>query len=187
MFDVVTIAGSPSAASRSSAVLGYARQTLEGAGLHTAAISVRDLPAIDLVYGRFDSPAVQQAAELIEHARSVIVATPIYKAAYSGVLKSFLDVLPQKALAGKLVLPIATGGSPAHMLAIDYALNPVLASLGVRHLLRGVYMLDSQIQIVDGQVEFDAIAAERLDSSLDSLINELATHNRSIKEELIQL
>src|SRR5256885_12419558 len=43
--------------------------------------------------------------------RSVVVATPIYKASYSGVLKSFLDLLPQFGLAGKVVLPLATGGT----------------------------------------------------------------------------
>ena len=184
MVDVITIAGSPSATSRSSAVLAYTRQVLEGAGLRTGAIGVRDLPAIDLVYGNFESPAIQQATRLVEQARSVIVATPIYKAAYSGVLKSFLDVLPQKALVGKIVLPIATGGSPAHMLALDYALNPVLSSLGVQHLLRGVYILDSQIQISGEQVEFDPIAVQRLNSSLQSLIDELATHNGLHREEL---
>jgi FMN reductase len=63
----------------------------------------------------------------------VVVATPVYKAAYSGLLKVFLDVLPQTALKGKLVLPLATGGSPHHMLALDYALRPVLQSLGAPH------------------------------------------------------
>lgn len=45
------------------------------------------------------------------------------------MLKVFLDLLPQFALQGKLVLPMATGGSPNHMLALDYALRPVLLGL----------------------------------------------------------
>ncbi|WP_372430482.1 NAD(P)H-dependent oxidoreductase [Janibacter melonis] len=45
------------------------------------------------------------------------------------MLKTFLDLLPQDALRGKVVLPVATGGSPAHVLSVDYALRPVLASL----------------------------------------------------------
>ena len=57
----------------------------------------------------------------------VIVATPIYKAAYSGLLKVFLDLLPAEALRGKTVLPLASGGSVAHLLALDYALKPVLS------------------------------------------------------------
>ena len=58
---------------------------------------------------------------------------------YSGVLKAFLDLLPQDGLADKLVLPLATGGSQSHMLALDYALRPVLASLAPRHILPSIY------------------------------------------------
>ncbi len=62
----------------------------------------------------------------------MVIGTPVYKAAYSGLLKSLLDLLPQYALAGKTVLPLATGGSTAHVLAIDYALRPVLAPWALR-------------------------------------------------------
>ena len=62
-----------------------------------------------------------------------MVATPVYKAAYSGLLKVLLDLLPQTALKEKTVLPLATGGSPHHMLALDYALRPVLQSADKRY------------------------------------------------------
>jgi FMN reductase len=68
----------------------------------------------------------------------------VYKAAYTGLLKSFLDLLPQYALAGKTVLPLVTGGTPAHVLAIDYALCPVLASMGA-HVGQGYFLLDQLI------------------------------------------
>jgi len=76
----------------------------------------------------------------------VIVATPIYKAAYSGLLKAFLDLLPADALRGKTVLPLATGGSAAHLLALEYALKPVLSALGARDILDPVYATDAQLQ-----------------------------------------
>jgi FMN reductase len=47
-------------------------------------------------------------------------------------LKVFLDLLPQFALAGKAILPIATGGSVAHLPALDYGLGPVLQSMGAQ-------------------------------------------------------
>ena len=50
-----------------------------------------------------------------------MVATPIYKASYSGLLKLFLDALSPDALRGKTVLPLATAGNSAHLLALDYA------------------------------------------------------------------
>ncbi|WP_204272820.1 NAD(P)H-dependent oxidoreductase, partial [Escherichia coli] len=77
-------------------------------------------------------PAIAAAVLAVEQADLVVVSTPIYKAAYSGLLKVFLDLLPPDALRGKLVLPLATGGSPAHVLALDYALKPVLSALGAR-------------------------------------------------------
>lgn len=175
MLDVLTIAGSPSASSRSAAVLEHARQTLERHGLRTRALSVRDLPPEDLIYGRVDSPAVLEAAALLRQARGVIIATPVYKAAYSGVLKAFLDLLPQGALTRKLVLPIATGGSPAHLLAIDYALRPVLTALGGQHILQGVYIVDAQLQLADTGVHLDPELDARLDSMLRYFADELNT------------
>lgn len=72
-----------------------------------------------------------------------MVATLVYKAAYSGLLNVFLDLLPQTALKHKTVLPLATGGSLHHMLALDYALGPVLQSLSAQHILPGVYATDA--------------------------------------------
>ena len=96
-----------------------------------------------LLLGEASHPAVQRAVEQVRRADVIVIATPVYKAAYSGVLKVFLDLLPQSALKGKTVLPLATGGSPHHMLALDYALRPVLQSLAARHILPGVYATDA--------------------------------------------
>ena len=174
MADVITIAGSPSAHSRSAAVLASVREHLGRHHLSTLALNVRELPAEDLLFARFDSPAVAAWAARIAEARAVIIATPVYKAAYSGVLKAMLDLLPQHALAGKLVLPIATGGSPAHMLAIDYALRPVLASLGAQHILSGIYIVDAQLQLDGGSARLDEPVAQRLNAALDQLVGVLA-------------
>ncbi|WP_175400395.1 NAD(P)H-dependent oxidoreductase, partial [Streptomyces prasinopilosus] len=86
---------------------------------------------------------------LFARADGVVVGTPVYKASYSGVLKALLDLLPQYALAGKTVLPLATGGSIAHVLAIDYALRPVLSSMGAAHIVQGRFILDEDITVHD--------------------------------------
>jgi len=105
-------------------------------------------------------------------AQGVLIATPIYKAAYSGQLKLFLDGLPPDALRDKPVLAIATGGSPGHLLAIDYALKPVLSALGARTIVDAVYATDSQLR-PDGDKGFSADGAllERLDQSLELLLH----------------
>lgn len=168
MAKVVTIAGSPSHPSRSHAVLEYARSILESKGLQTDAIVVRNLPAEDLLFGRYDSPALQEPKSLIEQANGVIIATPIYKTAYTGVLKAFLDLLSPGALTGKIILPIATGGTLAHLLSIDYALKPVISALGARHILAGVYIVDSQIQQHDDtNVRLEDEIEKRLQDSLE--------------------
>ena len=171
MSEVVTIAGSPSTFSRSSAVLQHARQLLGKQGISSHNILVRDLPAEDLLAGRADSPAIQAVIKTIENTQAVIIATPVYKAAYTGILKVFLDLLPQTALAGKVVLPIATGGSAAHTLAIDYALKPVLAALGARHILSGIYLVDSQYTVQDGElVGLETALERRLEVGLSDLV-----------------
>lgn len=145
MYTVLTITGSPSAASRSTLLAHTLEKQLEQAEYTVRSLRVRDLPAQALLTANTQDPAVAAAARSLASADAVVVATPIYKAAYSGILKAFLDVLPQTALQGKVVLPLATGGSPAHLLAVDYALKPVLAALGARHILSTVYATDAQI------------------------------------------
>jgi FMN reductase len=74
-----------------------------------------------------------------------VVATPVYKASFSGLLKTLLDLLPQRALAGKVVFPLATGGTLAHVLVLDYALRPVLTALGSPVIVQGHFLLDHTI------------------------------------------
>ncbi|HEY9816444.1 MAG TPA: NADPH-dependent FMN reductase [Candidatus Obscuribacterales bacterium] len=156
MMKIVSIAGSPSHPSRSYAVLEEAQKILNAQGVELEILLVRDLPAEDLLHAKFDSAAINAAAAQVTAADGVIISTPVYKAAYTGVLKAFLDLLPQKALVGKPVLPIATGGALAHLLAIDYALNPVLGVLGATHILQGVYLVDTQFQRLEtGGIEFN--------------------------------
>jgi FMN reductase len=141
---VVTLAGSPSATSRSAAVLAYCREQLAARGHETHAVNIRDIDADDLIHARFDSDSIKTPVALVERAHAIIVATPVYKAAYTGVLKLFLDILPANAFAGKVVLPIVSGAAPTHALVLDYALKPVLAALGTTCIQPGAYLLDNQ-------------------------------------------
>jgi FMN reductase len=101
-----------------------------------------------------------------------VVATPVYKASYSGALKTFIDLLPQLGFAGKVVLPLATGGTPAHVLMIDYALRPVLMSLGAAHVVSGLFLLDKLLQRIDG----GGLSIElQLECRLNAVVDELAS------------
>ena len=180
---IVAISGSPAARSRSTALLQLALMSLEADSASQQLIHVRELPAAALLAADVQQPAIRAAADAVARADLVIVATPIYKAAYSGLLKTFLDLLPQDALRGKTVLPLATGGSPAHLLALDYTLKPVLAALGARHVLDGVFATDLQLQAHETGFVPDPTLLERLDRALQGLAEDrprcrprLATH-----------
>ena len=170
---VLLIAGSPSAPSRSTALLEAVGERLAGRGARIDRLVIRDLPAQALLQAEWSHPAIERAIAKVAQARVVVVATPVYKAAYSGVLKVFLDLLAQNALQGKTVLPLATGGSPHHMLALDYALRPVLQSLSARQILPGVYATDAQIALTpEGAYQVHADLGKRLNDAVDVLATE---------------
>ena len=171
---VLLIAGSPSEQSRSAALLDSVsdRLALRG-GLVVDRLNIRELPAQALLLAEWGHPAIVKAIDQIARARAIVVATPVYKAAYSGLLKVLLDLLPQTALKEKTVLPLATGGSPHHMLALDYALRPVLQALAARHILPGVYATDSQVpQSADKRYEVGPEISVRLDDAVLTLLAE---------------
>ena len=163
---IVAISGSPSGNSRSAALLRHVVARFAD-GSACSEIVLRDLPPAALVRADFADPAVRAACAQVAAARLVIIATPIYKAAYSGLLKTFLDLLPQDGLRGKTVLAIGTGGSQAHLLALDYTLKPVLAALGARHILDSVFAVDAQFtpHTLHGHVAHDDIA-QRIERAL---------------------
>ncbi len=177
--NVLALAGSPTLPSRSSWLL---EQLLEGfrasaaAGSKTTVVALRDLPAQALLHADFKHPELQQASSQVAQADVILISTPIYKAAYSGLLKVFLDYLTQDALEGKAVLVLATGGSPLHFLSIDYALKPVLSSMGAKVFLDAVYATDSQLS-KDGQGAYVASSevGERLNRARDRLLHHFQT------------
>lgn len=166
--DIVLIAGSPSEPSRSTAALRLLREYIADEAaedVRFTEFSVRALPADALLHADFAHPAIAAVAAAVQAADVVVISTPIYQAAYSGALKALLDLLPQEALAGKAaVLPVATGGSPGHLLAIEYALKPVLSALGARHVLTSIYLTAAQFSRGSGSGGFtvDESAESRL-------------------------
>ncbi|MDT0396699.1 MULTISPECIES: NADPH-dependent FMN reductase [Streptomyces] len=149
MATILSVSASPSATSRTARLLRHLDARLTAQGHEVIALDVRTLPAEALLGADFGHPAIVRAGALFEQADGVVIGTPVYKAAYSGLLKSLLDLLPQYALTGKTVLPLATGGTTAHVLAIDYALRPVLASMGPAHITPGWFTLDKDITVAD--------------------------------------
>ncbi|MBU4627160.1 NADPH-dependent FMN reductase [Pseudomonas shahriarae] len=173
---VVTLGGSPSQRSRSGVLLDHSRRWLQQQGVEVVSYQVRDFPAEDLLYARFDSPKVLDLLAQVANADGLVIATPVYKASFSGALKTVLDLLPERALAHKVVLPMATGGSIAHMLVVDYALKPVLSALKAQELLHGIFAEDSQIAYGEGsaQAQLVPILEQRLSEALEQFYSAMA-------------
>ncbi len=174
--NIVGISGSPALRSRSNWLLNLALTRLDGVAQRSDSIAVRTLDPVALLGADAGAASIRAALERLAAADLVIVATPIYKAAYSGLLKVFLDLLPQDGLRGKTVLPLATGGSLAHLLALDYALKPVLSALGARDILDGVFATDAQLAgHASGGYVPDADLLARVDRALQPLLGEPST------------
>ncbi|QXH46947.1 NADPH-dependent FMN reductase [Pseudomonas xanthosomatis] len=179
---VVSVGGSPSLRSRSGVLLERSRDWLQERGVEVVTFQVREFSAEDLLHARFDSPQVRHFNELVAQADGLVVATPVYKASFAGALKTLLDLLPERALEHKIVLPVATGGSIAHMLAVDYALKPVLSALKAQETLQGIFADDSQIAYGEAgkPAQLSQALEQRLLDSLETFHSALARRPKPV-------
>jgi FMN reductase len=94
---------------------------------------------VDNLLTGFPSPRLRAAIDSVTGADGMIAVTPIFSASYSGLFKTFFDVLDMDALRGTPVALGATGGSERHSLALDHALRPLFAYLGAAPVPTGVF------------------------------------------------
>ncbi len=78
-----------------------------------------------------------------------VFASPTYKAAYTGLLKAFLDRYGSNGLSGVTAVPVMTGGWPGHLLAVEVHLRPVLVELGATVPSRGLYVTEPELADLD--------------------------------------
>jgi len=104
-------------------------------------IELRDL-AVDIaghLVSGFPSAALEEALSAVTGADGLIAVTPVFTASYSGLFKSFFDLVENTALTGKPVLVAATGGTPRHSLVLEHAMRPLFAYLRAVTLPTSVY------------------------------------------------
>jgi FMN reductase len=149
---IVTVVGNPRPQSRTH---GLAR-TLAAELAHVleaSTVSEVDLAVLGpSVLDPADAAATAAVGQVLE-ADLLIVASPTYKATYSGLLKGFLDRLGTGSLAGKAAVPVLLGGAPNHQLAVDLHFAPLLLELGAAVPVRGLFVLEAD---VDGFPSFAA-------------------------------
>ncbi|MED3623541.1 NADPH-dependent FMN reductase [Neobacillus thermocopriae] len=170
MSKILIISGSPSKVSRTEAISTYIRNILKEGGNQVEKLVLRELPAEALVHAQFNHPEIKKAQKLVEESDALVVVSPIYKASYPGMLKSFFDLIPEKGLVGKKVLPITSGGTISHLLSLEYAFKPLFSILGAREIFQGVYLVDSQVSYSEDEITF---MDEQMKERLEWAINEL--------------
>jgi FMN reductase len=119
----------------------------------------------------FAPPALESVINAVVSADAVIAVTPIFSTSYSGLFKSFIDVLDPDALTGKPVLIGANAGTARHSLAIDYAIRPLFTYLHAEPVSTGVFAASS-----DWGASADNIAplGERIDRGARELAEAIA-------------
>jgi FMN reductase len=143
---IVYVVGNPRPQSRTLHVAHTLATELAGA-LDTSAISGIDLATLGpRVLAAQDGEAIAAVAAVLA-ADLLIVASPTYKATYSGLLKAFLDRIATGALQGKPAIPVLLGGAPNHQLAVDVHLTPLLFELGATVPARGLFVLEQELDV----------------------------------------
>jgi len=150
MSAVGLVVGNPKAGSRTLA-LGSA---VAAAAADAAALDGTDPLTIDLAElgpQLFDwsSADVREAVQGIRACALVVVASPTYKASYTGLLKAFLDWFSTTDLLGVTVVPVMTGAGAHHALAVEVHLRPVLVELGATIPTRGLYVTEGELAASD--------------------------------------
>jgi FMN reductase len=164
--NAVAISGSPRAPSKSKTLAELMLAALARRRFIGSLIDVSTLPA-EALLAREASSGISGAIELVGGAQIVVASTPTYRALYTGAMKCLFDLMPPAHLAGKVCVPVQTAASPAHFLAIEYGLKPLLTSLDGAPI-DGVYATDDQFadgapnEKLLGRIEHVAANAARL-------------------------
>ena len=127
----------------------------------------------------FPSVALQTALDAVSSADALIAVTPVFSGSYSGLFKSFFDVLDREALVGTPVLLAATGGSARHSLVLDYALRPLLSYLKAEIVPTGVFAATADFGS-DGSDGAGRSLADRVDRAAAELLARLGLASNEI-------
>ena len=144
------LVGNPKARSRTLTVAEAVATAAAGVtGLADAERTTVDLSDLGPQLFDWSSADVRAAVDAIRSCTLAVVASPTYKASYTGLLKSFLDWFSTTDLDGVTVVPVMVGAGLQHALAVEVHLRPVLVELGATLPTRGLYVTEDQLGTLD--------------------------------------
>ena len=142
---IAVVVGNPKPASRTLSVAVATADVLA-----TVFDEASDRQVVDLAnYGPelFDwgSERAKQVCDEVAASDLIVVASPTYKATYTGLLKAFFDRYGNRALEGRVAVPVMTGAAQVHALAPEVHLRPLLVELGAVTPTRGLYVTEPEM------------------------------------------
>ncbi len=152
---IAVVVGNPKVKSRTLGVAErVAAAAATAAGLATSGsiadqMSVIELASLGPQLFDWSSADVKAAVATLSSSTLAVIATPVYKATYTGLLKSFLDWFGTTGLSGVTVVPVMVGGSAGHALAVEVHLRPLLVEIGATVPTRGLFVLEQELDDLD--------------------------------------
>jgi FMN reductase len=147
---VGVVVGNPKPRSRTLIVAEAVATAAAGAaGLAGSERMTVDLADLGPQLFDWSSADVRAAVEGIRSCALAVIASPTYKASYTGLLKSFLDWFSTTDLDGVTVVPVMVGAGLQHALAVEVHLRPVLVELGATLPTRGLWVTEDQFDALD--------------------------------------
>ena len=144
------VVGNPKPNSRTLAVARrVAAAAAEAAGLEPTEPVVVDLAGLGGRLFDWADAEARDAVDAIAACSLAVIASPTYKASYTGLLKAFLDWYPTTGLSGVTAVPVMVGAGPQHALAVEVHLRPVLVEIGANLPTRGLYVLEGDLDRLD--------------------------------------
>jgi FMN reductase len=155
------LVGNPKPNSRTLRVALAAAEVLAQPGRASERRTI-DLAEVAMELFDPESVAVPALLEQVASSDLLIVASPTYKATFTGLLKSFLDRYGNNALAATVAVPVMTGAAPTHALAAEVFLRPLLVELGASVPCRGLFVTEGDFENLEAVVVDWASAAAPL-------------------------
>jgi FMN reductase len=152
MTTIAVVTGNPKPASRTHSVALAVADAVSAALPGPASRVVIDLAEHASRLFDWPDPELTRLTSEVAAADVAVFASPTYKAAYTGMLKAFLDRYGGNGLAGVTAIAVMTGGWPGHLLAVEVHLRPVLVELGATIPSRGLYVTEPELAELDKAV-----------------------------------
>jgi FMN reductase len=154
MRSVGVVVGNPKPQSRTLTVA----RAVAGAAAAACGLDAIDAVEVDLATlgpKLFDwsSAEVKDAVAQVAGCSLLVVASPTYKASYTGLLKAFLDWYPTTGLSGVTVVPVMVGAGAQHALAVEVHLRPVLVEIGASLPTRGLYVTEDRLDELSNVID----------------------------------